>query len=171
MKSTKIAGYTIVLEKSDVTAFYKVHVQGEDKMLEYVQTKTIEEAENIFEQYEEKYFYMVFGKTEEVAKRNYARFLEMWRKDHSGSEYEGMYPPCYEEWLYNDAADFNLVDDGTGVDGHCPVCGTKIDPTQFSKREHLTEHEIIVKYNCEVCDTDGHLGYELKFKGHYNVNE
>ena len=38
----------------------------------------------------------------DVRWERYIMFLVQWAIDHNSDEYEGMSPPCYEEWCHNE---------------------------------------------------------------------
>ena len=40
--------------------------------------------------------------TEQELKKFYNRYKKYWIKTHSGDEYKGMEPACFEEWLDNE---------------------------------------------------------------------
>lgn len=44
--------------------------------------------------------------TNSIEQLRYNSFLKQWRKDHEGPKFQGMEPPCFQEWLSNERAEY-----------------------------------------------------------------
>lgn len=54
---------------------------------------------------------------EKLAWSMYVGYLKTWADEHSGTEFMGQSPACYEEWLNNEAAVLDLSGDGSDAPG------------------------------------------------------